>query len=134
MILEKERLLLPLLGMLAMTDEHSSPPRMARERQTIASMIDLYCHAHHSPQDGLCAECAALRDYAFCRLDRCPFGAEKPTCAKCPIHCYKPEMREKVKEVMRYAGPRMLLHHPVLSLLHQLDSLRGRPSRPSKSH
>jgi hypothetical protein len=116
-----------------MADENKTPQRMARERQTIASMIDLYCRAQHNPQDGLCSECAALRDYAFCRLDRCPFGTEKPTCAKCPIHCYKPEMRAKVKEVMRYAGPRMLLRHPVLSLLHQLDSLRGGPARPSRS-
>lgn len=115
-----------------MTDELNPPQRLVRERQTIASMIDLYCHGQHNPQDGLCPECAALRDYAFCRLDRCPFGLEKPTCAKCPIHCYKPEMRAKVKEVMRYAGPRMILRHPVLSLLHQLDSLRGRPARPSR--
>jgi len=105
--------------------------RLSRERETIASMITLYCRGRHNPQDGLCPECVALQDYAFRRLDRCPFGPEKPTCAKCPIHCYKPEMRAKVKEVMRYAGPRMVLHHPVLSLLHQIDSLRGRSARQS---
>jgi hypothetical protein len=117
----------------AMTHEQPPPQRMVREKRTIASMIDLYCRGQHNSQDGLCSECTELRDYAFCRLDRCPFGADKPACAKCPIHCYKPEMRAKVKEVMRYAGPRMMLHHPVLSLLHQLDSLRGRPARPSRS-
>jgi hypothetical protein len=115
-----------------MTDVQKPPQRMIREKHSITLMIGLYCRGHHNPQSELCGECAALREYAFCRLDRCPFGAEKPACAKCPIHCYKPEMREKVKAVMRYAGPRMMLRHPVLSLLHQIDSLRGRPERPSR--
>ena len=78
----------------------------------------------------VCGECAALRDYAFCRLDRCPFGADKTTCARCPIHCYKPAIKDRVKEVMRYAGPRMIYRHPILALLHQLDdvvvSIRGK--------
>jgi hypothetical protein len=115
-----------------MNDSKHVPQRLGRERATIASMIALYCRGRHDPQEGLCAECAALQDYAFRRLDRCPFGARKPTCAKCPIHCYKPDMRAKVKDVMRYSGPRMVLRHPVLSLLHQLDSLRARPERTSQ--
>jgi len=49
-------------------------------------------------------------------MSRCPFGPDKPTCAKCPIHCYKPQVRERVREVMRFAGPRMLLRHPVLAV------------------
>ena len=102
------------------------PPRLIRERQTIAAMIEMYCRDQHNPQDGLCPECAALRDYAFRRIERCPFGPEKTTCAKCPVHCYKADMRAKIKEVMRYAGPRMILRHPVMSLLHHLDSLRSR--------
>ncbi len=115
-----------------MTESENPTKRMAREKRTIASMVGLYCRGHHAPSDGLCPDCDALLNYAFCRLDRCPFGAEKPACAKCPIHCYKPEMRAKVKEVMRYSGPRMVLRHPLLSLLHQFDSLRGRPERPSR--
>jgi hypothetical protein len=66
-----------------------------------------------------------LMNYALCRLERCPFGEDKTTCAKCPVHCYKPAMRARVKEVMRYAGPRMLLHSPMLALLHQLDAWRN---------
>lgn len=92
-------------------------------------MIDLYCRANHGASDGLCAECAKLRDYAFARLDRCPFGGKKPTCAKCPVHCYKPDMRDEIKRVMRFAGPRMPGRHPLLALMHQLDSLRGNRSR-----
>ena len=78
------------------------------------------------PRQDLCSSCAELLEYAFCRLERCPFGAEKPTCARCPVHCYKPAFRTMIKAVMRYAGPRMLYRHPVLALLHQIDSFRRR--------
>jgi hypothetical protein len=33
-------------------------------------------------------------------------------------------MRDQVKVVMRYAGPRMLWHHPILALFHILDGLK----------
>ncbi len=99
--------------------------RLRREKKTVLVMIRRYCRDHHgSPPRAFCPECRALRDYAFCRLDRCPFGSEKPTCAKCPIHCYKPAMRERIRAVMRYAGPRMAVRHPLLALLHLLDDRR----------
>lgn len=91
-------------------------------------MVQVYCRAHHATKGSLCSECQLLCDYALARLDRCPYGAEKTTCVNCPTHCYKPAMREQVKAVMRYAGPRMLFHHPILALLHMLDGLR-RPHR-----
>lgn len=85
-------------------------------------MIGIYCRAHHGTGGELCAACEELLNYAVCRLDRCPFGADKTTCARCPIHCYKPAMRERVRSVMRYAGPRMMFRHPILALRHLLDS------------
>ena len=104
----------------------SAGPRIAREKRTVRAMVTIYCRGHGHGGRPLCPECADLLSYALCRLDRCPFGEEKTTCAKCPIHCYKPAMRDRVKEVMRYAGPRMLLRHPILALRHQLDSLGSR--------
>jgi hypothetical protein len=98
---------------------------MARERRTVEAMIDLYCRAQHSGEGAPCAACADLLAYAQARLDACPFADDKATCARCPVHCYKPAMREQIREVMRYAGPRMLLHHPVLAVLHLLDGLKG---------
>jgi hypothetical protein len=89
-------------------------------------MISIYCRGHHGPGRGLCGECGELLDYALCRLERCPFGADKTPCARCPAHCYKPAMRTRIQEVMRYAGPRMLYRHPILALLHQWDDFRGR--------
>jgi len=106
--------------------------RVKRERKTIATMIAIFCRDHHGEHYGLCPSCAALHAYAEQRLDKCPFGETKPTCAKCPIHCYKPECREQVLQVMRYAGPRMLLRRPILAIRHLLDERKPPPERPRR--
>ncbi len=92
----------------------------------MAAMVDDYCRHHHAADrvGGACARCTAFLAYADARLDHCPYGEDKPTCANCPIHCYKREPREFAREVMRYAGPRMLLRHPVLAVLHLVDGRR----------
>jgi hypothetical protein len=105
-----------------------APPltgRLAREFLTMRHMVDLYCRDHHgeaAPHP--CPDCAGFLAYAECRLAKCPYGQEKPTCSNCPIHCYKKAPREFAKEVMRYSGPRMMTRHPVLALLHVLDGRR----------
>ena len=80
------------------------PGRLRRELETMATMIGCYCRGRHGTDGALCPDCRRLLDYATVRLQRCPYGETKPTCAKCPIHCYQPEVREKVKAVMLYAG------------------------------
>ena len=96
-----------------------------REWLTMQKMVGIYCAAHHDgSEDSLCDECGEFLDYAYVRLEKCPYGEDKPTCANCPIHCYKPARRDQVKRIMRYAGPRMLLRHPFLAITHQLDGLR----------
>jgi hypothetical protein len=101
--------------------------RIEQEKQTVEAMIRLHCRDQHGGGEELCADCAELLDYAWVRLDRCPFQEGKTTCAKCPVHCYKPDMREKVRTVMRYAGPRMLYRHPMLALLHLVHGRRQKP-------
>ncbi|HEV2392927.1 MAG TPA: nitrous oxide-stimulated promoter family protein [Verrucomicrobiae bacterium] len=98
--------------------------RSTREWKTMETMIHIHCRDYHQPDGTLCAECQGLLDYATMRLERCRFGAQKPTCARCPVHCYQRTRREQVKAVMRYAGPRMVWEHPVMSLCHWLDGLR----------
>jgi len=106
---------------------------MRRERQTLEAMHQLYCHAHHGmPPGELCPECQALLDYAVQRLDRCPFQENKSTCANCAVHCYKPEMRERIRVIMAYAGPRMLLRHPILAVRHLIDGRRKPPRLPRR--
>lgn len=108
-------------------DQGNRPPRrLVREEKTIATMIALYCRDHHGTDaddagHGLCADCGELLGYARERLEKCRYGADKPTCANCETHCYKPAMRERVREVMRYSGPRMLKKHPVLAVAHLVD-------------
>ncbi|MGC9520836.1 MAG: nitrous oxide-stimulated promoter family protein [Anaerolineae bacterium] len=100
-------------------------PRMRREARTLTAMVRLYCRGHHGSQrEELCPSCQQLLDYALQRLSKCPFQETKPTCANCPIHCYRPEEREQIRAVMRYAGPRMLLHHPLLAIMHLIDGLK----------
>ena len=65
---------------------------------------------------GLCGECRELLEYSLARLDHCKFGNAKTKCHKCPVHCYRPDMREKIRTVMRFSGPRMLLYHPLEAL------------------
>ena len=101
--------------------------RLSRERQTVAAMLDCYCRGVHGSSGPLCGPCRELLDYATTRLERCRFGGAKPVCAKCPVHCYQARMRDEIKRVMRYAGPRMLWRHPVLTIRHFLDSRRPAP-------
>ena len=105
--------------------------RRARELKTMDVMVRMYCRRHHG-DPLLCADCLALFDYAQRRLERCVFGDAKPTCAKCVVHCYTVEMREKVRKVMRWAGPRMLRQHPILGIAHLLDERRPIPMLPAK--
>ena len=105
-------------------------PRLARELATIRAMVRIYCHDQHGSRGPLCAECWDLMSYATRRLDRCIFGEAKPTCASCKVHCYNAAMRERVRTVMRYAGPRMIWRHPLLAVAHIVDGRREAPSLP----
>lgn len=82
-------------------------------------MVRIYCrNKHKTPKGQLCDDCDATNRYAQERLTKCPFGDEKGACADCKIHCYKSEMREKIRVIMRYSGPRMLIYHPFDFLIH----------------
>ncbi|ATG02221.1 protein YgbA [Lelliottia amnigena] len=108
-----------------------SGKRISREKETIGKMIALY--ETQCPQ----ASCEpgyyqALNAYADKRLDKCVFGEDKPACKQCPVHCYQPAKREEMKQVMRWAGPRMLWRHPILTIRHLIDDRRPVPELPEK--
>ena len=107
--------------------------RLDREKETIRVMIGMYCHGHHDGADRLCRECDELLEYAYRKIDRCPFHELKPVCANCRVHCYKGDMRERVRTVMRYSGPRMLLRHPKLAILHVADRMNNPREKPGTS-
>lgn len=93
-----------------------------REKSTVTLMIQLYCRKKHGTKKTLCSDCEALLQYAMQRSDKCPFMENKTFCSNCRVHCYKPEMREKIREVMRFSGPRMIFHHPVMAVRHVIES------------
>ena len=94
--------------------------KIEREKAVVAKMIELYCRKNLKVAEPT-EEYRELLDYAHRRLDNCKFGEAKPACKRCPIHCYKPTMREKIRAVMRWAGPRMLFHDPIAAIRHLLN-------------
>jgi MinD superfamily P-loop ATPase len=109
-----------------------SSRKIIREKKTVKAMIRIFCHNLHQTKKELCHECRNLLDYAQARLEKSPFLEKKTTCANCRIHCYKPAKRERIKEVMRYSGPRMTSRHPILAFFHFLDGFRKEPEIKSK--
>jgi predicted amidophosphoribosyltransferase len=98
--------------------------KIDQEKATVSKMICIYCKGNHHPESVPCPECQELIDYCDVRIDHCPHMETKTFCSACPTHCYKPEMRERIKTAMAYAGPRMLLVDPVLGIEHLIQ---GRP-------
>ena len=96
-------------------------PKREREKETVSLMIAIYCRKNHGGKE-LCPDCAALEAYARQRSDKCPFMETKTFCSNCKVHCYKKDMREKIREVMRFSGPRMIFYHPVMAIRHVIES------------
>lgn len=88
------------------------------EKRVVSKMIKIYCRAKHHESGKLCSECSELKIYVNERLEKCPFQDNKPTCNSCSIHCYKKDRRAQIKEVMRFAGPRMLIFSPIDAIIH----------------
>jgi len=99
--------------------------RIASEKETVGKMIKLYCRLNHGHRE-MCLECTGLLQYAIERLEECRYGNLKTACVVCPTHCYRKDMREKVRKVMRFSGPRMLIYHPLDLLRYQIRKIRSK--------
>lgn len=95
-----------------------------RDTETVRFMIALYCR-HHLKDETAKERCRQLADYAALRLRRCRYGEQKPACKDCPACCYRPEMRALMRDVMRWAGPRMLLYAPRAAARHLWQCIKG---------
>lgn len=93
-----------------------------KEKLIVGEMINLYCKKYHKTKGELCHECQALKIYAEQRSDKCPFTETKTFCSNCKVHCYKPQMREQIRTVMRFSGPRMIFHHPIMAVSHLVQT------------
>ena len=98
---------------------------LKREKDTLGFMIKLYCKQEHKIKEELCENCDELLEYAYERIDNCKFESNKPVCAKCSIQCYSSEMRKKIRDVMKFSGPRMLIYHPVITIQHLIHRLKS---------
>lgn len=103
--------------------------RITREQKTVSLMIGMYCRNFHQGDVYSCDFCKPLLAYAERQTENCKFGKEKPVCSACPVHCYKREMRSKIREVMRFAGPRMIIRHPYYAIMHLLDKRKDETSQ-----
>jgi hypothetical protein len=98
------------------------------EKQIVEKMVYIYCRGHkHTPDRTLCADCARLLAYALDRTEHCKRMEMKTFCSKCPVQCYRKTEKEQIRVVMRYAGPRMLLHNPLLTVKHLIVPKQKKP-------
>ncbi|MBN2396078.1 MAG: nitrous oxide-stimulated promoter family protein [Candidatus Atribacteria bacterium] len=94
---------------------------LKNEKKTVKAMIMIYCSAHHEQKNGLCMDCQRLFEYAESRIDNCKYKSQNLVCSECKVHCFHPEKREEIKEIMRYSGKKMLWKHPVLAVRYLIN-------------
>lgn len=94
-----------------------------REKETVEAMIRLYCNKNHESSENLCADCFEVNKYSIKRIENCIFGIDKPPCVECPVHCYEKGMREKIRTIMRFSGPKMIWAHPWFAVMHIIDKV-----------
>ena len=90
--------------------------------RVLREFIQIYCDTKHKDRlktrennTNLCSECHDTLNYSSLRREYCPLDP-KPMCKNCEIHCYKPEYRQRIKEIMRHSGI-MLIRHGRLDLI-----------------
>lgn len=98
-----------------------------KEKQIVSLMIEIYCKKNHKGKE-LCPDCRELKEYAMMRTDKCPFMESKTFCSNCKVHCYKPDMQQRIRQVMRFSGPRIMFYHPILAVKHIIESRKEKRS------
>lgn len=105
----------------------SPDPKIARDLRTLARFIRIYCRHKHSDEPKrpprirgfdldalrirkleLCTPCGKLLAHAFVKRAHCPYSP-KPACKHCQTHCYQPDYREQIRQVMRFSGRKLVL-------------------------
>ncbi len=94
---------------------------MRREIETVDAIIKLYCDKNHEQSKGLCDQCQEVRNYAIGKIENCPYQPNKPICKSCTTHCYEPAMREEIRKIMRFSGPKLIWRHPILTIRHMMN-------------
>lgn len=93
-----------------------------KDIRVLGKFVEVYCSGKHRAAEqapvalpagigerSLCPECASFLEYAVTKRLKCPLEADKPICKHCRIHCYDRQHREKVREIMSYAGRKLVM-------------------------
>ena len=107
-----------------MNDMTKIQKKREREKDLVFLMIKIFCKSNH--KNNICAKCMELYDYSKNRIDKCGFMETKTFCSVCPSHCYKNDMRKRIREVMIFSGKRMIFYHPILTLKHIFIILKSK--------
>ena len=94
------------------------------EKDIVKWMIEYYCSCNHNTA-GICDECSDLLNYAVKRNDNCLHGNNKPVCSVCEIHCYSATYRDRIREVMKFSGPRILYRKPLWGVMYLVKKKTG---------
>ncbi len=122
-----------------MLASHERVREIAKDLKVLGKFVECYCNHHHhaSPRKPfvmqaldlsatklghrlVCADCRRLLSHAVTKRARCPLDP-KPSCRVCPVHCYSPENREKIRAVMKFSGRHLILRGHLHLLLHFLE-------------
>lgn len=78
----------------------------------------IYCRGNHGAaareDDVMCSWCREAIEGTLERATACPYGHEH-NCEDCETHCQRGEAQENIKRIMRYAAPRMVVRHPIMT-------------------
>lgn len=102
--------------------------RREKKHEIVEKMIETYCTKQKHLNDGgkLCSDCDELLNYSLQRTTRCPHVEKTLFCVNCPTPCYKPDMKEKMRIMMKYSGPRFFFSHPLIVLEHVMYDFKTR--------
>jgi len=115
-----------------LNNKENNRKKINNEKNIVKMMIVYYCKNNHLQEENLCCDCEKLIGYAWLKLDKCPYGENKPACSKCKIHCYNALMRKKIKDIMRFSGPRMIFIYPSSVLRHLAGKMNFKKDYQSK--
>lgn len=102
--------------------------RIDRDRRTLEAIGQIYCSGNHASaakdSGGMCSSCRDAIEGTLARTASCPNGHDS-NCQDCPIKCQRGDARARIRTIMAYAAPRMMLKHPIMTCEYLYKKLRA---------
>ena len=93
-----------------------------REKRTVALMIRLYCRKKHGTKKIFVPNAKHFRSMRCSAVINAPLWKPRPFALTAVCIVTSRKCVKKIREVMRFSGPRMILHHPVMAVRHVIES------------